>query len=167
MIALTAQDVLRHVNGLIGIHRELLALAGEKKQAIIDNRVDDVSRIVNQESRLVRKIEEAEKEWKDLARHFAEAQGLRKKGALTLGEMIRHIHHADEKLALKQAQQELVTVISELKKANELNQDLIRQSLAFINYSLDLMTGSDDYAIYDRPDSRRHAGRKGFFDVQA
>jgi hypothetical protein len=48
--------------------------------------------------------------------------------------------------------EELIRIVSELRSANELNQQLLEQSLSFVNMSLDLLTDSpEDDFIYKKP----------------
>ncbi|MNP70174.1 FlgN protein [compost metagenome] len=76
---------------------------------------------------------------------------------------------AGEKQALIQAQTQLLEVLEKLREANKLNQELAKQSLAFIDYSLNLLVGAEDEAVYHNPHQQTpgYGKRSGFFDSRA
>ncbi|MNY67586.1 hypothetical protein D3C86_2052050 [compost metagenome] len=55
-----------------------------------------------------------------------------------------------------------------LKKANELNQKLIEQSLTFIDYSLDLLVGrpNQEFTYHHPADKGYTSNRSGLFDAR-
>src|SRR5699024_5672202 len=73
----------------------------------------------------------------------------------TMSEVKKHAT-TDEKEMLDQLQEELLIVILQLKRQNEFNQQLIEESLAFVNLSLDLMVPHQEDISYKRPDDEEH-----------
>jgi flagellar biosynthesis/type III secretory pathway chaperone len=169
VIDVAIQEVIRKLEQLDGIHRSLLELAEQKKQVLIGNEVDELSKIVNRESRLIKQVGDCEKEWLQAMVHFLEHKGFRPSPSITVSEVSRLVFNADDKQALLEAQERLMDTIGQLQAMNALNQQLIEQSLAFIDYSLDLMAGSPEQdAVYRNPAGQARASkRKGIFDAKA
>jgi flagellar biosynthesis/type III secretory pathway chaperone len=85
-----------------------------------------------------------------------------------VGDLIKLVKAEDEK-ALADKQKQLLETIEKLRELNQLNQKLIEQSLAFIEYSMDLVLGpSEDNATYQNPvHQQQGVKRRGMFDSRA
>jgi len=136
---------------------------------LIDNHVDELSKITNAESRLSKQIVDKESELYATIHAFLQAKGYQIKSKLVMSELIKLVFNSEERAVLTSAQQDLLSVLTELQEINALNEQLIEQSLAFINYSLDVMTGMpDDEPTYQRPEHQGgRGGSKGLFDTRA
>lgn len=136
---------------LLQLHKTLLAVASEKKEILIKGDTDGLVRIMQQEQRLVKAIEAAES-----ARINAFQSVLVERqypiSMETLEDLIKMTTSAEEKARLSGLRDELLRIVSELRAANELNQQLLEQSLSFVQMSFELMTEppEDDY-IYRKP----------------
>lgn len=169
-MVLAVQDVITHIEALHDLHTELLALATRKKQVLIDNQVDELSKIVAQESKLAKKVAEHEQAWLNAAHQTAAERGFAfVSSAVTMSDLIKVVPNAEDKRKLGEARTKLQAVVDEFRAAHELNQMLIQESLDFINYSLDLFTASpEDDATYGRPEKpTTSSGRSGIFDTRA
>lgn len=166
---MSIQEVTQKLVQLNELHCSLLELGERKKQVLIDNQVDELSRIVNQESRLLKNVSECERQWLESMTFFLREKGCKPHPSITVGELAKFVFNAEEKDALLGAQERLMETIRKLQGLNALNQQLIEQSLAFINYSLDLVTGSPDQdAVYRNPAHQTHSSKRtGFFDFKA
>ncbi|EDL63918.1 flagellar protein FlgN [Bacillus sp. SG-1] len=71
------------------------------------------------------------------------------KAPITLSEII-NAESISYKKELQALQQELLYISGELKNRNELNQELLQQSLQFVNLNLDLLIGQQDAGNYSR-----------------
>lgn len=151
------------------IHQELLEIASEKKGAIVNNHVELLNQLVNKEAKLVKHVSELEeKRMFEMSRYIV-GKGYRTNPNITMTDMLKIVFKAEEKRALQSLQSELLQIIGKLKEANALNQQLIEQSLQFINYSLDLLTGADENdAVYHHPGQQSTAHKRpGMFDTRA
>lgn len=151
------------------LHDQLLVIAGEKKDAIVRNNVEMLSQLVHKESKLVKQVSELEdKRFLEMNRYIV-GKGYRISPNLTMSDMLKLVFKAEDKLAQQNLQSELLNTISKLKEANALNQQLIEQSLQFIDYSLDLLAGSDDNdAVYRHPGQQSVSlARQRMFDTRA
>lgn len=163
------QDMLQVLSEQTEIHRDMLQIADQKKNAIIQNDVERVNQLVNKESKLIRQITELEEKRIFEVNRFVVGKGYRANPNITISDLLKIVFNGEERKKLQEAQASLAAVVGKLKEANALNQQLIEQSLQFINYSLDLIAGtSEDDAIYHHPDKQNHTlKRPGMFDTRA
>jgi len=172
-MAVSVQAVLQQLNDLIGLHERLLELSREKRSVLVGNAVDELTRLTNAERRLIGQIEESERELFAAARAFLQDKGVRPTARPAMTELIRYTFHAGERAELIAARAKLNELINRLKEANELNQQLIRQSLDFIRFSIDLLSGApEDDLMYQNPQHQeeKQAGsypNRNYFDARA
>lgn len=166
---MSIQPLLELMDKLQETHEALLELAEVKTQILVDNEIDRLNIIVNKEKKLVRAISETDQQRTQFIGGYLISRGYNPNPKITIGDLVKIIFKAEEKQALKEAQQKLLTTVVELKKLNVRNQQLIEQSLAFIDYSLDLYLGSsdDDYTYSHPVQSVRSTARVGLFDTRA
>ena len=116
----------------------VLMLSKQKTDVIIKNKVTELENIVKTEHSLTIKLGKLEAMRENYIMNIAE---FIKKDAsnITISELIKYIEF---KLAkrLKSIQEKIMSIIKELKKVNELNKELIKNSLDYLNFSLNLIT---------------------------
>lgn len=163
------QEIVDIMQEMTELHQQLLELAVRKKDVIIRNQVDQLNGLVNKESKLAKQISELEEKRLFEADRYLVGKGYRPNPAITVSDLTRIIVKAGEKQALLEAQTQLLEVLEKLKAANQLNQELAQQSLAFIDFSLNLLVGAEDEAVYQNPQqqSTGYGKRSGFFDSRA
>ena len=166
---MAAERLIAVLEKLSGIHEELIELADRKRDALVRNQVDEVSAIVNKETKRMREIGEHLQEQQAATVDFFRAKGFQPTREVTVTELSRIVTDPKEKEALLAARNRLAEVIARLQKKNELNQQLIEQSLAFINYSIDVVVGPDEEPTYQNPAARPYGTgkRSGYFDSKA
>ncbi|WP_248929413.1 flagellar protein FlgN [Paenibacillus hamazuiensis] len=158
-------DVMDKLNA---VHQELLQLAGEKRQVIVRNEIDQLMQIVAKESKLLKQVTELDRQRIDAIGKYMLEKGFRPNPNVTVSDLMKIIFKAEEKKPLQEAHDQLLQTINELRAINALNQTLIEQSLAFIQYSMDLVLGPDEEAVYHNPQQQNTYGkRNGIFDTRA
>ncbi|WP_199616762.1 flagellar protein FlgN [Paenibacillus alkalitolerans] len=163
------QQLIGILGRLAEAHEALLDLAEQKKAALIHNEVDKVSATVNKETKIMRSVDDLLKEQADSTNAFFRSRGLQPARAISVTELSRLVFEPDAKEALLSARDRLTSNIERLAAANQLNQQLIQQSLAFVNYSIDLVLGPDEEPVYRNPASNNSSPTKraGYFDSKA
>jgi flagellar biosynthesis/type III secretory pathway chaperone len=169
VIFLPVQRLIAALEKLTDIHEELIGLADRKREALVRNVADEVSAVTNREAKLMRTVDELLQEQSAATNDFFRLKGFQPTRAITATELSRLVTDPSEKEALLASRDRLTRVVAQLKKANELNQQLIQQSLAFINYSLDIIVGPDDGPTYGNPANQQFktGKRTGYFDSRA
>lgn len=156
---MSIQLVIEQLEALNEIHCGLLELAKLKQRVIVENNVEELTKIMNKESKLIKQVVLIE----------SQRAALMPEPNMTVTELIKRVFNAEEKRSLAQAQRSLISTMEQLKEVNQLNQQLVQQSLAFIGYSLDLLIGSpEDDTIYHNPSQQSNGtSRAGLFDTKA
>ena len=166
---MSVQAVTDTMYRLNEVHMILLDLAEEKREALVHNRVDELNQIVHQENKLLKQVTELDAQRVEAIGHALVQRGYTPNPRVTVSDLIRLIFKAEDKKALMDAQTMLLSTIKTLQEKNALNEQLIQQSLSFIEYSLNLMIGApEDDAVYQNPTQQHNMKRnQSFFDSRA
>jgi flagellar biosynthesis/type III secretory pathway chaperone len=156
------------LDNLIQLHKALYTLATHKKDVLVKGNVNELVAITSQEQKLIKGITAAETARLNVVRELTTEKGFTLQEG-SLAELIKLTTSAEEKTRLTVCRNELSRIVYELRDANELNQQLLKQSLSFVNMTLDLITDTpEDDFIYGNPASEgyRQANRT-FFNKKA
>ncbi|WP_309088967.1 flagellar protein FlgN [Domibacillus sp.] len=110
----------------LALHKSLLALAQAKTEAVKQNKMDELNRIVRDEQKHVSAITILEKKRTE---HSSQ----------TLTELLASLS-AEEQRKAEELRGQLVDVLGELQHTNRLNEELLDQSLQFVHLQLDLLS---------------------------
>ncbi|MFI2857110.1 flagellar protein FlgN [Paenibacillus sp. JSM ZJ436] len=163
------QPLIDTLHKLHAVYLDMLELADSKKLAIMNNNVDQLVQFMNRESKAVKVIEQLEVQRVNEAYTFLRERGIKSRLELSITEISKLVFDAQEKSELSSIQASLSHTLQQLRLKNELNQQLIQQSLAFIDLSLDMLTGKPSQeATYHHPSERSgNTQRSGLFDTRA
>jgi flagellar biosynthesis/type III secretory pathway chaperone len=166
---MSIRAVIEQINQLNILHRSLLDLGIQKKDILVSNKVNELAIIMKHESNVMKQISTTEAAWRVEIIRFLEASGLKPDPLITVTEISKLVFNVEDRRALNDAQRTLLDTVDELRKVNILNQELIEQSLTFINYSIDLyMGGSEQSTIYNNTRQTSDEYKKtGLFDRRA
>lgn len=128
-------DVLEQENR---IYESFLKISKSKTNIIVEGKVSELENIVKLEQSLVLQVGRLETVREGLVEKLS-AQLNIKPSEITVSELIKHVNKQSAG-RLKVYQEKLSTVIGELKNSNDLNSKLIKNSLDFINFSINLVT---------------------------
>lgn len=151
-------------------YAELVALGEQKKDRIINNEIEALTELLSKENRVLNRLAEFERACTQQIAAYQQELGLQPLAAATLDDLIRMTVKEADKRRLEDARRSLAEVTQSLRTLNETNQLLVRQSLDFINYSLDLFTvGPEDDMVYQAPAQHNATvqQRRGMFDTRA
>ncbi|WP_328211819.1 flagellar protein FlgN [Brevibacillus centrosporus] len=139
------------LDNLIQLHKAMYTLSTHKKDVLIKGNVDELVAITRQEQKLIKGVTAAETARLNVVRELTAEKGFTLQEG-TLAELIKLTTSAEEKTRLTTCRNELSRIVYELRDANELNQQLLKQSLSFVNANLDLLldTPEEDF-IYRKP----------------
>ena len=146
---MSVKAITELLESLAMIHHELNQAAGQKVELIKKGDMPALEELVRAEAKLARKAQATEAMREKVVRTFLVSKGRVTENA-TLAE-IKEWATAEEREQLDALQQRLLTEIHALKRQNELNQQLIEESLRFVNLSLDLMVPYQEDISYKRP----------------
>jgi flagellar biosynthesis/type III secretory pathway chaperone len=163
---MSAQQIIECMKKLGQVHTTFNQLAEEKTEALKKGDISHLRSLLQKESAYLKQLQQLEQERVRLVRFFITGKGLASEGG-TITELLLHVTE-EEKNQLISLQKELIEEIEKLKMQNELNQQLIQDSLRFVNLSLDVIQPQSDTGNYQRTtnDDDEQLGRS-LFDTKA
>lgn len=166
---MSIQVVIQSLHDLNTIHETLLELGEQKREVLIANQVTELTHITNEESKLMKQVSECEQKWLAGVSGFLAEKGRDPLPSMTMSELIKLVTRDDDRLVLQAAQQQLLATMDKLNDINSLNQQLIEQSLSFIDYTLDLLTEDTNELLgYSNPSDKPKTTRNNtIFDTKA
>lgn len=162
------RELLDRLQQLLAIYQELVLVAQDKKTSIIQNQIEEINIATMKETKLIKPVPELET---GIRAHMTKLQrelGFRPKLKMTLSELAQLLTNPDEKQLITNVHRELGSVSGELQRANELNQQLIQQSLQYVHFSLDVLCGPEEEELtYKRPTMNQEPlKRTGIYDAK-
>lgn len=144
------------------VYEQLLELANQKTPVLVRNDVQQLNAILQQERKLIKRSEELEvSRMQHTNIFFANMRSHYRLGKLS--DLIKAVTHADDKVTLSRYHGILTELLDELKRKNDKNQQLIQESLSFLDFSIELLTDdpSDDYT-YKHPQTLAYGKSSSF-----
>lgn len=146
-------------------YQDLVILSKEKTNVIVKGDVDYLQKITEAEQSFIGRITKLEKERTETVEEIAKVL-CRDANTLTVRDIIEVLKgqiEAKEKLA--KVYDEIKSTISQLSALNEMNKNLIDQSLELINFDLNLLQGA--YMEPEVANYSKNAYNTGNVDKQA
>jgi flagellar biosynthesis/type III secretory pathway chaperone len=156
----------RHLQEELGLHRQMLSLAEDKRSQIVAGDIKAFSSILEEEQRLLAAGAELRRRRDELLRRIALGRRIPAE-QLRLKQLLER---TPEPLRgqLSGLQSDLVGLLSRLREVNERNMLLIRQSLSFVHDLMNIVLGGRTDEDYDRQGRQGPMkGRGGLADFQA
>lgn len=136
------KDELKEIlNEELQIYKELSQITYEKTQTIIDNDTEFLDKTTRREEELILGITQWEKKREELLNSW----GLDKNTPIS--QIISNITVEDKK-DLEEIKEELSKILEEIKERNELNNVLIRDSLEYLDFNINLLANAKDPGTY-------------------
>lgn len=160
--------MIQEMQKMTDLHDQLLEIAEQKSEVLVRNQVSELTKFVSQENKLVKQIGEREQDFVAAAASFIRSKGIEPTANITMDDIIKLLFNPEEKESLIEVREQLLDRVDQLKAKNSRNQKLIEMSLAYIDLTLDLMTGSEQDVVYHKPDTQAPSKKKlGIFDAKA
>lgn len=141
-------QLLQILNYQLELYSTLLQLAREEQKILVENRSKDLEPVLEQEDQIIFNIEEVDKTRRVMFQRVASMLGI-ERDAVTLQKLIgRVVEPYSTEFSNKYNQ--LAETIDDLNNVNQLNSQLINNSLDYTRYVMDLITqGTDQTKGYD------------------
>ncbi|MFZ7944679.1 flagellar protein FlgN [Neobacillus sp. 19] len=143
---------------LANLHETLLETAKKKQQILISGEINPLLTVLAEESKLIKKIQEADRERTALSGNH-----------VSLSELIEQERDGTVKEEWSALNAHLRSLLAEIERVNQTNQQLIEQSLTFTNYMMEQMLPKANGAgVYSpKKDAQETLGSVRFFDAKA
>lgn len=163
-----AQEIVTLLDSEIRIYEDLLELSKKKKDIIIKNEVAELDKIVRLEQNMIFDIGQLEKKREETVDRLCLEIDIKREDA-TISNISKKIGNDCGKRLLEQ-QKKTQEVLGELKSINDTNGMLIRQSLEYIDFSINTILDSNmqSSSLYDdvKSDGKDTANKRQLFDAK-
>lgn len=150
----------------IEIYGSLEQISSRKTDIIVEGKVSELENIVKLEQSMVVKIAKLEDKREQIVNQLSEQLNIQS-SEVTISELVKYL--GDEQAEkLKSFQDKMVSTLNKLKDANQLNSKLIKNSLDYIDFSINLITaadaGSNNYG--NSGQVKDDSKKRNFFDAR-
>ena len=152
---------------MLKIHQRLNRLAKEKTELLKQNDVENLEKLLKAEEAKVHLLEEAERKRQAAVYDFMKNHGIEHEEP-TMSVLSQYLT-GKEKEQFQALHAELTEAAAELKRRNELNEQLTKQSLFFINAQLAMLSPDSQTSVtYQHPNDKKISQRRhSIFDSKA
>ena len=148
----------------IKIYKEILKISKDKTDIIKENKVKELEAITRTEEELVANVIELEKRRIAKVKEICRLYGKEEK-SLKIDELCEFVTEGKEELQAFKA--EISQILKELKKANSLNDALIKNNLEYINFAVSLATNAQkSNTIYAQKGQNNVKGQRNILDIK-
>lgn len=151
------------------MHKSLLELAFKKTELIKTNNMEALNQMLKDEQAHVAAIDKLEQQRQKTVTEYLGAKGFAPADIMTVADVIKVADNDADKQKLEKIRNQLLLIIADLRKQNDLNQKLVFQSLQFVNMTLDMLRPQPEQINYSGNEVRgtNTIGKKTYFDSQA
>ncbi|MCM3443758.1 flagellar export chaperone FlgN [Metabacillus halosaccharovorans] len=164
---MSAEDQLYiSLEKIVKLQKSLYIIALKKRDSLKADDIEALRQIMKEELKHIKAIEVVNKE-REMIQHQLATELLISKKKLTMSNLLES-DRLNNKEKLRNIQVELLEQTQKLKEINELNQQLLQQSLNFVNLNLDMILGQQEFNNYsDRSSEEAEGNKRSLFDSQA
>ena len=164
---MSAKNIITSLEQLLSLHQQLYDKAKKKTEVIKTGDMEGLKEIVAEERKFIKIMNAAQKNLMGNAQSFLLEHSI-SSDTPTLRDCLEVANEQDG-MILTTLQSQIVAQVTLLKKQNDLNQQLLQQSLAFVQMSIDLLTPDIETYNYERPNAYEHHEQHGrsLFDSNA
>ncbi|WP_026672376.1 flagellar protein FlgN [Alkalihalobacterium bogoriense] len=165
---MSTKNIAEVLQELLSVHQAFRKLAKEKAEVLKKGDMPALDQLIKKEAVVIQQLKKLEQDRLFVVEQYLHSKGLVTEG-VTMAQLIQ-MTSPEEQEVLEKLQQELLEEIEGLKAENELNQQLIQDSLRFVNLSLDMLSPQQDEDVnYKRPKSNQYEGgaSRSIFDSRA
>ena len=144
------------------IYKEILKISEDKTDIIVKDKVDELKPMVEREETLVGEYIALEKQRIGIIKAFAESKGITK--LLRIDDLCGYFpDDADE---MKRLKKEILEVTRKIKIKNASNEELVKNSLDYLNFSIGLISGTNrGTGTYGKEGISLEGEARNFFDL--
>ncbi|AUG56248.1 MAG TPA: flagellar protein FlgN [Ruminiclostridium sp.] len=147
------------------IYEEILKLSREKKDIVIEGKVAELEKITKIEQSLVVNLGKLETLREKCVEEIADQLNI-KPSELTITELSKHLNEENSK-KLIECKTKLENILKELKEINQLNSKLIKNSLDYIDFSLNILSAaSETNNNYNNDGEVSGGSKRTFMDIK-
>lgn len=160
------QQLYDSMQQLIVLHESLVSLSHEKTKQIKQGDMDELAKLLMKERKQIQAITQAEAHRQKHVNEWILQTGSTETDQ-TMTSLLATIDQGEERNQLEAQMAQLIQAIIELREAEQLNQNLLEQSMQFVQLSLDMLQPSIQNLNYDGKQQVQESGKQSVFDSKA
>ena len=160
------ENIKNCITLLTKLHEELLTISEKKTESIKSGDMDSLSKLLMQERKQLQAIEQAEEKRQAIVEDYFIHLKVTPKEK-TVSELMTYLDSEQDKEQLEAVVSKLVNIIVKLREKERLNNDLIGQSMQFVQLSLDMLQPTAKSINYNEKNERQQSVKRSVFDSKA
>ncbi|WP_077624760.1 flagellar protein FlgN [Sediminibacillus massiliensis] len=162
---MSVKPIVESLKNIAKLHESLLSISKDKTNCLKEGDTDKLQKLLVQERKHVQAINQLETKRQELVGEWAALNNM-KPGEATVSAMIEKLDDHLDKTDLEKQFHHLTDVLIELKKQEQLNQELTEQSLQFLEFSIDMLDPSIKNMNYGTGTGQQ-SNKRSLFDSKA
>lgn len=163
---MTAQNIIQSLAMLLKIQQQLNDLTIEKTEFLKQNEIKKLEELLKAEEKQIKLLGKADENRQKAVEDFLSEKGIVIED-VTLSSLFPFMEE-NERVMIRKLHAKLSEEIFKMKEQNELNQQLTKQSLQFVNASLEMLSPESVEVTYQHPENKKTGGsHRSFFDSKA
>lgn len=165
--------LIKVIEDIFKLQLDMIKLANLKKEVLISGDIDELSKIIKQEASWVKTLSKLEAERIAAIKQLLMERKLSDDN-ITITDLIKVLESQAEKDQLHELNLKLTNTLEEIQSLNDLNTQLIKQSLDYIENMINTITGENRQQSYTygrptmkQPDVTGMPSSKSIFDKKA
>ncbi|MDL4839217.1 flagellar protein FlgN [Aquibacillus rhizosphaerae] len=165
---MSVQPIVEILTNMTQLHESLLTISKSKTDALKKGNMELLQDLLVQERKHAKAINQLEEKRIEMIGVWSEAQGL-DATTTTVSVMLDNHLQGSEKDSLEKVTTKLAQMLVQLKQQEQLNKDLTKQSLQFIQLSLDMIAPTIKNINYGNQAQKRadQGTKRSVFDSKA
>jgi len=163
---MSVQNIIKVMEELVMEHRSLIEIVEKKTATIKLNDMDALSNLLMKERKLVQSITRIEAKRQKAVDNFFHSVGVSNVDQ-SVSELLEWIDDTALKAQMEQHITALVEEIVKLKQVEQLNKELLEQSMAFVQVSLDMLNPTIHNMNYNNKHTEKPLHHTSVFDSKA
>ncbi|MFD2639005.1 flagellar protein FlgN [Piscibacillus salipiscarius] len=163
---MTIQTIISHLEKLDQFNESLLALSKQKTEFVKNSQIDEFNQLLMKEKKHAQAIDQVESKRIQLTEKWFEEHAPNAKEQ-TITQLIELTDDEEAKQKLEEIFEKLVINLAQLKEQEQLNRELIEQSLQFIDLSLEMYEPQSKQMNYDSNKQAPQRQQTSMFDSKA
>ena len=155
-------DVLK---GILEIYQAILVLSQQKKQILVAAKPQELEKITKQEESLILQVGKLEGVRRKIVSEIMASHGITDEANSIIE--LQKIASSDVVEKLEDFQKEFGNIMAEMVPLNELNTELIKQALNFVNYNMNILSQTAVGPTYaPQGQSNEQGAKRRVFDAK-
>lgn len=159
----TIEELITRIHSELTVGEKLLELGRQKKEAVISNQIEELTRLNKEENETLHELEELGFERQELVLQIAKNQGLRVTERLK--DLIAQIVDPAIKSNLTDQRDLLVNTYGKIAEVTEINGELLAQSMRVTKQMFDRFSSIDRRSKNSNYDRFKKSGPKATYHV--